>query len=77
MISKKRSTTWPKGWKGQKMPEWENDKIQFARLLSALSHNFVAGQMDALAKAVGLTPVEVTELLDRAEVAWEEIERRH
>lgn len=51
---------------------WENDAIQFPRLLAEI----VATQsldMDALAESMGLTLGEVQELFDRADEAWEHI----
>lgn len=52
---------------------WENDSIQFARLLAEISATQDSLNMEALADSMDLSIEEVNELFDRADVAWERI----
>lgn len=55
---------------------WENDEIQFPRLLAEI----VATQdldYDALCEAMDITEDDIDELFDRAQERWEQIKEEH
>jgi hypothetical protein len=55
---------------------WDNDNLQFVRLLSELRACGISDkQYKFLLDSAELTPELVDELLDRAEVAWEQMKR--
>lgn len=55
--------------------KWDNDKVQFARLLSeikaAIEPDAMAELVLSLAVSMDLSTERVEELFERAEVAWE------
>lgn len=56
-------------------PVWENDSIQFPRLLSEIiaTHEL---NLSVLAESMDLTVDDVNELMDRAQERWERIKER-
>lgn len=52
-------------------PKWENDSIQFPRLIAEILATQEALDIDALAASMDLTVDEVNELFDRAQEQWE------
>lgn len=55
-----------------KLSPWDDDAIQFPRLLDEIAGvGLTADQMDQLCESMDLTPPEIQELFDRAEEAWE------
>jgi hypothetical protein len=57
--------------KNKPVTPWENDQIQFARLLCEISATQVQLDMKALAVNMDLSLTEVNQLFDRAHVFWE------
>lgn len=57
---------------------WQNDAIQFPRLLSEMlaTVDFTARQRAALAESMDLTWDQIGELLDRADHVWQDIKQR-
>jgi hypothetical protein len=55
------------------MSLWENDQIQFARLLAELQGVLPRETVEQVAESMDLTPDKVGELLDRAAEEWEQI----
>jgi hypothetical protein len=59
------------GWViGQVKELWEDDLIQFARLLCEVQANHLI-DLGRLAKQMDLDPLQVNELFDRADAVWE------
>lgn len=52
---------------------WNDNNIQFARLLAELQGVIPRETLEAVAVSMDLTPAQVGELLDRAVTAWEDI----
>jgi len=57
--------------KTQKNPVWDNDFVQFARLLAEINAVQEKVATDELCASMDLTPNDISELLQRADVAWE------
>lgn len=57
------------------MVEWNNDKVQFARLICEILENesFAAGDLCA---AMDITEEELEELISRAQNVWEEAKEK-
>jgi hypothetical protein len=59
---------------------WDNDLIQFARLLSEIDANvnvdIKSADFQSLCASMDLTPDKVRELMDRAQEVWEEAKAR-
>jgi hypothetical protein len=55
------------------MSLWENDAVQFMRLLAEMRAvvEFTPEQMEALCESTDLQPEEIEELLERADLAFE------
>jgi hypothetical protein len=53
------------------MNVWEDDSIQFPRLLAEISATQESLDFEALASSMDLTVEEVSDLFDRADNAWE------
>lgn len=51
---------------------WDDDQIQFPRLLSELHGLVTELQVAELAESMDLEPADVEELFDRADVAWKQ-----
>jgi len=51
---------------------WDNNLVQFARLLCEINATQDNLSIDALCDAMDLIPSEVNELFDRAHDVWEE-----
>lgn len=57
--------------------DWENDKVQFARVVAGLgSLKLTAEAITGLCGTVGMTLAELNEIIARAQVAWEDMQRR-
>lgn len=54
---------------------WENNSVQFPRLLAEISATQDNLDIPALAESMDLTVEEVNELFDRADAAWERIKK--
>lgn len=52
---------------------WENDEIQFPRLLAEIVATQDSLDIDALCESMDLEPDEVDELFNRAQKRWDEI----
>lgn len=52
---------------------WENSAIQFPRLLAEIMATQDKLDMESLANAMDLSVDEVSDLFDRADIAWESI----
>ena len=59
-----------------KLTNWENNNIQFPRLLAEIVATQDKLDIPALAESMDLTVAEVNELFDRAQLAWEKIVNR-
>jgi len=64
----------------QAQPLWDNNEIQFARLLCELVANWeddtcAKHTIRAVARSMDLTPDQVNELFDRADAVWEKSKR--
>lgn len=59
------------------MSLWDNDLVQFARLLCEINAevDISSGELRRLAESMDLDPDEVRELFDRADVVWEDAKR--
>ena len=53
---------------------WSNDLIQFARLISEIQATQDNIDIDALCISMGLDPLDISELFDRAVDVWHEAE---
>lgn len=53
---------------------WNNNEVQFPRLLAELQGILPRETVEAVAESMDLTPAQVGELLDRAVVAWQDIQ---
>ena len=51
--------------------KWEDDSIQFPRLLAEIAATQYGLDLNCLAEAMDLSTNEVHELFDRADAAWE------
>jgi hypothetical protein len=56
--------------------KWEDNSIQFPRLLCEIIATQENVDFDALAESMDLTVAEVHELFDRAHEVWESAKRR-
>lgn len=63
--------------RSQENPLWENNSIQFPRLLAEICACQDDLDLNALADSMDLEVEEVCELLYRAQDEWEEIKRKH
>lgn len=54
------------------MTLWENNHVQFARLLAEIVATQEKLDIDALCASMDLTPGELDELFERAQASWEE-----
>jgi hypothetical protein len=56
---------------------WENNLVQFARLLSEMNAvvDISSGELRRLAESMDLEPDQILELFDRAEAVWEDAKR--
>jgi hypothetical protein len=56
---------------------WENNLVQFARLLSELNAvvDISSGDLLKLAGSMDVEPYRILELFDRAELVWEDAKR--
>lgn len=52
---------------------WEDDSIQFPRLLAEIIATQENLDIEALAKEMDLTPIQVDELFERAQMKWDAI----
>jgi len=57
---------------------WQNDSIQFARLLSEMlaTVDFTTRQREALCASMDLAWADICEVLDRADDVWQDIKQR-
>lgn len=55
------------------MGKWEDDAVQFPRLIAEINATQDRLDIDALAASMDLEPGNVHELFDRADAAWERI----
>ena len=53
------------------MTLWENDHVQFARLLAEIVATQEKLDIDALCTSMDLTPDDIDELFERAQMCWE------
>jgi len=54
---------------------WEDDEVQFARMLCEIAATQGALDIDALAASMDLEPSEIDEVFDRASERWERAKR--
>ena len=59
--------------------QWENDEIQFPRLLAMVWRCLEIGgeNQEHLCAAMGVTPRELADLFRRADNAWDQLEEEH
>ena len=55
---------------------WENDDIQFPRLLSELASLVSLSQLESLSLSMDLDVHRIEEVFERAEAVWEEIKEK-
>lgn len=55
---------------------WNNDHLQFARLLAEIQACTEFKITNELMESMDLSKEQITEIFDRAEVAWEDIKAR-
>lgn len=63
--------------KDKKNPNWNDNSIQFPRLLSEICACQDNLDLDALADSMDLEVENVIELLDRSQSEWEKIKQQH
>lgn len=54
---------------------WEDDRVQFARLLRKILATQNTLDIGVLAKSMDLTRADISELFERAHAVWKEAER--
>lgn len=57
------------------MSKWENNALQFPRLLAELQGVLCAADLKSVAESMDLEPDQVLELFDRAVEEWERIKK--
>ncbi len=55
--------------------KWNDDSIQFARLLAEINATQNDLDLRALAESMDLSIDEINELFDRADIAWEKVKK--
>jgi subtilase family serine protease len=60
-----------------KESNWENNELQFARLLVEIQANVDDLKIGRICDSMDLEPEQVNELLDRATISFEEYKRQH
>jgi len=57
---------------------WKNNAVQFPRLIAELTATIELTplQLGSLAAAMNITPAELDELIDRADLVWQDIKER-
>lgn len=60
------------------MSNWENNSIQFPRLIAELeaAGAIHSGVIDALCESMDLAPNNIAELIDRAQAEWDNIKAK-
>lgn len=56
---------------------WENNSVQFPRLLAEIAATQDQLNLPALAEAMDVTPQQVSELFDRAQAQWEVVKAKY
>lgn len=57
--------------------KWENNSIQFPRLLAEIAATQDSLDIEALCEAMDLDEYYITELFDRAQIEWEKIKDKY
>tara|TARA_R110000787_G_scaffold336_2_gene1167 strand:+ start:3812 stop:4030 length:219 start_codon:yes stop_codon:yes gene_type:complete len=62
-------------YKSETISPWENDDIQFARLLDEIQGNVTISDsdMEALCESMNLSKDEIFEIFERAQSKWDKI----
>lgn len=63
--------------KDQNNPNWDDNSIQFPRLLSEICACQDNLDLDAISDSMDLKVEDVIELLDRSQSEWEKIKKKH
>lgn len=74
----RKLTSEPPKSTGSTVPLWEQDAVQFPRLLSEIMAivALTEAQTDELCNSMDITPAELYELFERAQTSWEAIKAR-
>jgi hypothetical protein len=64
-------------WEMQMSDVWDNDQIQFPRLLAEVNALITDDELSRIEASMDLTTKQVEQLFDRAEKAWERIRMDH